>query len=282
MVGAGGRVHRIGLVLLLLAGIPPAQVQAQIRPFPYALDGRDLVYVPGALGIAYLGHEVSGRVDAVTLDEIAVLSAGNVNGFDRRASENWSLGWQDTSDYLRSTLLVSAALVSLTPPIFGHEWSDAATLGVMSVELFSFVIGVTDITKTLSQRYRPYLYNESLTVEERYDVAGNREGWGRLSHFSGHAASAFAAATFLSKVFSDVYGPSAWSKVVWGASLSTAALVAYARVEGGVHFPTDVLIGAAFGSALGYLVPVLHRSPADSALSVSVAPTGVGIHLTLR
>ena len=224
---------------------------------------------------------MSSRVDAVTFAEIAALDPADVNGFDRRATEKWSLEWQDWSDYLRTSLVGSAVLVSLTPPMFGHEWSDAATLGVMSLELFSLMIGVTDITKALSQRNRPYLYNESLTVQERYDIAGNREGWGRLSYFSGHVASAFAAATFLSTVFSEVYGPSTWSKVVWGATLSTAVLVAIARVQGGVHFPTDALTGAVVGSAVGYLVPALHRSATDGALSVSVAPTAVGIRLVL-
>ena len=64
--------------------------------------------------------------------------------------------------------------------------------------------------------------------------------------------------------------------------MSTAALVAYAGVAGGVHFPTDVIMGAAVGSALGYLVPMLHRSTTDSALSLSIGPTAVGIRLSLR
>jgi membrane-associated phospholipid phosphatase len=222
------------------------------------------------------------RVAPPTFDEIAKLDPADVIAFDRGAIDNWSLAWQDRSDYLKNAFLGSLALVSISPPIFGHAWSDAVTLGVMSVEVLSLAVGVTDITKALAHRPRPYLYNQSRTVQERYDFAENKESWGYLSFFSGHVASSFAAATFVSTVFGEVYGPSVWSKVVWGVTMSTAALVAYARVEGGVHFPTDVIMGAAVGSALGYLVPTLHRSTTDSALSLSVGPTAVGIRLTLR
>ncbi len=278
MVGTRGLDHRAGLILLLLAGVGP--LQAQVRPFPYALDDRDLVHVPVGLGLAYLGYEITSRVDPPTLDEIAQLQPSDVNGFDRVATQNFSLTAQDRSDYVRNALLGSMVLVSLTPPILGHEWSDAATLGVMSVEVLSFMFGISSIAKALSHRARPYLYNQSATVQERYDFAKDKEGWGYGSFFSGHAASSFAAATFVSIVVSEVYGPSPWSGLIWGAALSAATVVSFARVNGGVHFPTDVLMGAAVGSALGYFVPALHRRPADSALSVSVAPTSVSIRLT--
>ena len=242
-----------------------------------------MVFFPTALGVAFLGYRLADRVDAATADEITALQSGDVTRFDRWATTNFSHEWQDRSDYLRNALLGSVALLSLAPPLYGDEWSDAVTLGVMSAEVFGLLLGVTNITKTLSHRARPYLYNESLTVQERLDVSGDhREGWGYLSFFSGHAASSFAAAMFVSKVFSDVYGPSAWSKALWGATFSAAALVAYARVEGGAHFPTDVFVGAAVGSALGYLVPALHRIGPDRALSLGVAPTGVAVRLTLR
>ena len=58
-------------------------------------------------------------------------------------------------------------------------------------------------------------------------------------------------------------------------------MIAWGRVEGGVHFPTDVLMGVPVGIAIGYLVPALHRKTADSPLSVSVAPTSLRIRLTL-
>jgi membrane-associated phospholipid phosphatase len=279
LVGTRGLDQRIGLILLLLAGVGP--LQAQVRPFPYALDDRDFVHFQAVFALAYLGYEMSGRMDSPTFDEIAELQPNDANGFDRAATGNWSLGWQDTSDLLRNTLVASMAVVSVAPPFVGHAWSDAATLSVMSVEVMSLVFGITKVTKALSHRPRPYLYNQELTVQERFEFASERGGWGYQSFFSGHSTSSFAAASFVSKVLGDMFGSSTWLNVVRGASFSAAALVAWGRAAGGVHFPTDVVLGVPVGIAIGYLVPALHRRAADSSLSVSVAPTSVRIRLNL-
>jgi undecaprenyl-diphosphatase len=58
---------------------------------------------------------------------------------------------------------------------------------------------------------------------------------------SGHAAAAFMAAVVLSKYFKRPF-------IFFGL----AALVAASRVCIGVHYPTDVLSGAALGSLIGY------------------------------
>lgn len=65
---------------------------------------------------------------------------------------------------------------------------------------------------------------------------------------SGHASSAFSAATFLARSIDDAFeGP--WSKLGYAAYLP-AAYVAQQRVESNVHFPSDVVAGA----LLGYFV----------------------------
>jgi len=58
---------------------------------------------------------------------------------------------------------------------------------------------------------------------------------------SGHATVAFMAAVILSKYFKR--------PVIF---FGLAALVAVSRVYIGVHYPTDVLSGAALGSLIGY------------------------------
>ena len=59
-----------------------------------------------------------------------------------------------------------------------------------------------------------------------------------------------------------------WKLYVWGSSLLAASTVGYLRVASGAHFPTDVLVGAAIGSAIGYFIPYIYRDKEQSNLSV--------------
>ncbi len=71
---------------------------------------------------------------------------------------------------------------------------------------------------------------------------------------SGHATTAFAAATVLGAAF---------PRLRW-ALLALAAAIAWSRVVVGVHYPLDVLGGAALGIAIGLLtlraLPLLGRA----------------------
>jgi hypothetical protein len=45
------------------------------------------------------------------------------------------------------------------------------------------------------------------------------------------------------------------------------------RVQAGKHFPTDVLVGAAVGSAIGYFIPYFHRQKSNNHQLSIVADT---------
>jgi undecaprenyl-diphosphatase len=64
---------------------------------------------------------------------------------------------------------------------------------------------------------------------------------------SGHAATSFAAATMLSFAFPN-FAP---------ALLVLAAAVAYSRVYVGVHYPLDVIAGAALGTLVALALRAL-------------------------
>lgn len=63
---------------------------------------------------------------------------------------------------------------------------------------------------------------------------------------SGHAANAFALATFLSLLFRNK-----WFTVFM---LFWAATVSYSRIYLGVHYPGDILCGAILGALLAWMV----------------------------
>ncbi len=269
------RRHRgIGLALLIIM-LTANGLFAQIRPFPYELKKKDYWLAPLGLGLAVLGDSLHDAQRSITLQEISSLDRNDINGFDRSATYNWSPEWGDRSDLARDILAYSALFFVTIPPVLHAKWSETLTVATMFVESYFFLAGVTYLTKTAVGRKRPYLYNTDLSPEERHAVDDDPFS----SFFSGHAAAAFTAATFVSKVFTDIHGPSIWSKLLWGSSLSLAALTGYARVKAGVHYPSDVIVGAAVGFSIGYLVPTLHKKKWKERVSVAVAPNLISLRL---
>ncbi len=248
------------------------------RPFPYTLHKRDFVLLPLGIGLSFLGDSLSGNYDPITLAEISALDRNDINAFDRPASYNWSLGWDERSDQYRDILVTSSLFVMSVPPLLHTKLSNTFTVATMFVESYFFIKGITYITKATVGRERPYLYNTDLSVEERHAIDSEDAFF---SFYSGHVAAAFTAATFLSKVFSDIHGKSIWSTLLWGSSLSLASLTGYARVKSGMHFPTDAIVGAAVGFAVGYLIPMLHKKKNQNRISLVIAPNQISLCLKL-
>lgn len=97
------------------------------------------------------------------------------------------------------------------------------------------------VIKNLVARPRPYSTLEALEILV--------EPLGSYSFPSGHSCASFAAATALTLVFGK--------KGAW--AFLPAALIALSRVYVGVHYPTDILCGAAVGALAAWGVWALCR-----------------------
>jgi len=237
-------------------------LHGQSRSFPYEFGTEGWVRASAGLGLTALGLYLQGGADPITLEEIRILSPESVNSFDRSATGNWSPKWASRSDAFR-TATIGAGLLILgvegSRAAFDGRSDHALELMAMFGEVALLTAGTTYATKVLAGRKRPFLFNQSLSAEERYEIASTGADEPTSSFFSGHASSAFAAATFASMLFQDIHGKSAWSNLVWGSTLSLATLTAHSRVKAGAHYPSDVIVGALVGAGIGYLVPRLHR-----------------------
>lgn len=271
------RIVKASLIVLLLAGITGG-IWAEDRNFPYRLSNKDYLILPLSFGLAALGESMADGRAPITLEEIRGLDRQNVFFIDRTATYNMSFKWGERSDSYRDALVLAALFSLSLPPLLHARFSETATVAVMFLETGFVMAGLTYMTKALVGRRRPYVYNTDISAEQRYGMGAQDAV---LSFFSGHTAAAFTAAAFLSTVFADIHGKSIWSTLLWGTTLTVAAMTGYARVKAGMHYPTDVIAGAAVGFAVGCFIPRLHRKKRNERISLLISPMRISLNLKL-
>jgi membrane-associated phospholipid phosphatase len=125
--------------------------------------------------------------------------------------------------------LAAAAVLAIGRGSHGRR---AARSGVASVAATSAIVNA--VLKPLGRRPRPDRVAEEVPLARQVSMPRS------TSFPSGHAASAFAFATSVSRVLPR--------EAV--ALQAFAAIVAYSRVHTGVHYPGDVIAGSLIGAAI--------------------------------
>jgi len=119
--------------------------------------------------------------------------------------------------------------------------------------------GLNEVVKVAAGRPRPYLYGRTpgdpaLTDPDSY-----------TSFYSAHTSAAFAVGIAYARTYALRHSDSPARKYVYAAAVVAGGAVGALRVAAGKHFPTDVLAGAAAGTAVGLAIPALHaRDGAES------------------
>jgi membrane-associated phospholipid phosphatase len=141
----------------------------------------------------------------------------------------------DFANFSKPWFLVAGALALLGGP----RGRRAALAGLTAVGAASLV--VNQPMKTVGERRRPD--RDALGVSDQRSVRMPSSG----SFPSGHSASAAAFAVAVGDVL-----PASRP-----ALRAAALVVAFSRVYTGVHYPSDVLVGATIGAVFGRLAPRL-------------------------
>jgi len=230
-------------------------------PYKLATD-REVIMLGGGFGLGVLALSLESNIESLNFNELQNLSRENVNAFDRGATYNWSEEAGIVSDYLLNFMLISPVALLASDKVR----KDFGSFSIMYMENLFLSFAAVHTTKILIKRNRPYTYNENVPLNHRSDKTS------RLSFFSGHATHAFSSAVFLSTIYSEYYPESKWKTYIWGISLLSASLTGYLRYSSGDHFPTDIIVGAVVGSAIGYLIPLIHKVDKKDE-SLSVTPT---------
>ena len=111
----------------------------------------------------------------------------------------------------------------------------------------AFVILFSDQSSNLMKKtYKRYRPTHNLEIKEKIHVVNNYYG-GQFGFFSGHAANNFGAAIFLFLCLNWVKSKYRYALFLW------PLLVGYSRAYLGVHYPSDILIGALDGMLWGFV-----------------------------
>jgi membrane-associated phospholipid phosphatase len=161
----------------------------------------------------------------------------------------------DASDRLRRFADYGSMASLVAAPAGTANWIAASTEGLVDAALsHTLTLNTTGVSKREVGRRRPHrLGNDSFP--------------------SAHSSTAFNYAAVGREVVPTL-GLNSLAQTGLSATFNTLAIAtAWARVEGGVHYPSDVLFGAAVGNFFGIFVYELMLGP-DKAFQLTLSPTG--------
>ncbi len=172
------------------------------------------------------------------------LDKDNVNSFDRVFMKEYNSSLDTASTVLDITLFATPLITA-----FSGE-KRFGTTAVMYAESFLLGWGAKELLKYAVNRDRPYLYYDNPPESKKDD-------WSK-SFPSGHTTMAFLTASFVSYTFYKYNPESNWKIPVSVGVFSLATIEAAFRIMSGSHFMTDVLVGAALGTLIGFAIPYFH------------------------
>jgi membrane-associated phospholipid phosphatase len=178
-----------------------------------------------------------------------------------------ALLWKHPVDAQRaSDILINIVIPALT---LGDavrattSWGNAARDVLVVAETASLCSLTTVVAKNGFARIRP---GETAT-------SGQPSGHYQ-SFWSGHASFAFSVV--VSQAMQDTMRGDPAAPWVWAIGLTLATGVGYFRIAGDEHWLTDVIAGAAVGSAFGVGVPLLEKRLVHG-VTLSPAPGGIAL-----
>lgn len=231
----------------------------RLRPNPYQLSWKTDATLLGIVAVSgAASFLLEQQVQPFSQGDLSRFDRSQVNAFDRSATYKWSPNAYRLSDQTLTANFVATGLIAVPTLIRHKSW---ATIPLMYVEVLALPTLIQQTVKNIVLRTRPYVYNPDAPLDPK--LAPN----GRQSFFSGHAGTSFASAVFAAELFRHYYPNSKLKPVVWIVMLGLASTTSLMRYEAGYHFPSDILVGAAFGSLAGWWIPKVHEVSKQNSIS---------------
>jgi membrane-associated phospholipid phosphatase len=235
-----------------------------LRPQRLEVGGERAALVTGAALMLWGAAEVERATDDVLRCRWC-----DPGGFDRWSRRQLRWGNPGAASDASDVLMLGVSLGSAT----AVGWLAAREGGrrevVEDVFLVAAAVALNDaVTRGVQHsvgRIRP----------QPWDAGTPRTDRDLRAFFSGHTSRAFAAAAAATQV-ARLRGRSGWGWVA-AVGFTAAAATGYLRVAGDDHWATDVLVGAAVGTAIGWAIPSASLRPVTRAGGVAVVPAPGGL-----
>jgi hypothetical protein len=166
----------------------------------------------------------------------------------------------------------------------------AEQMALIDLETLAVVGAVQGATNVLVSRERPFGQGCG-EGELPSDAIDCKNSFHYRSFFSGHSAFSFTGAALICvhHMENELLGPP-WDALSCAGGYAVAATTATFRVVADVHYASDILLGAAVGTLVGYSIPLLHyrkivgpsgraSMPSPTQLQVNLVPSPGGIGL---
>lgn len=216
---------------------------------PYKLSYAKDISLPVA-GLAMIGTAflLERNRPALTVSQINALDRSSISLFDRNATYNWdpvAAKWSDG-------FMIGTGALPLLFLIDKRSRKDFGKVATIYSEIFLVNVGLTNLTKELGKRKRPYVYNPDVPMSEKLDKDAQH------SFFSGHVSLTSAMTFGFAQMYSDYFPDSPAQPGVWFAAAVVPLITAILRNRAGKHYWTDVAVGYLVGASVGILIPRLH------------------------
>ncbi len=237
------------LLVFITVSLLPAEEEKEKNPFELDLLRESLLLGFGGilLGTSLILEEKISTTSANDFNDGNPLDINDINAFDQLLTFDYNSTISLTSDILLVTMmLIPTTLVA------NINLRNSSIMLLMYLETLLLSYSFTEIISISVTRYKPYNYFSNPSEEFDDKKSGN-------SFISNHSNIAFTSASFLTTIFSGFHSNSIWKYLVGAGSFSIATTIATMRLISGEAFLSDILIGAAFGTLIGWFIPFIHK-----------------------
>lgn len=208
---------------------------------------------------------------ACVICEIGKGGSDHLNGFDaafRSAFVRRDITAADTTSNVIGYGLAPASAVALFALAAQRDDGSLQNTPVdllLTAEATLLSMDVNQLVKLVVPRERPYLHFADATARQSPQSAESR-----VSFYSLHTSATFALAVSAGTV-AELRGYSI-APLIFGSGLLLGATTGYMQMAADRHYMSDVLVGAAMGSLIGFVVPFTFHRPLPGNLRLSGSP----------